>query len=53
MSFGVTDAKLLVLILENFVRIVISSPNLMEYDYDIVENIVFLQDFQLIKQLIL
>ena len=48
LSFGTMHAKLMVLLFEKHARIVISSGNLMPFDYDEVENILFIQDFQLL-----
>lgn len=47
LSFGAMHAKLMVLVFDAHARIVISSANLMSFDYELVENIVFIQDFPL------
>ncbi|OZJ02301.1 hypothetical protein BZG36_05066 [Bifiguratus adelaidae] len=44
-NFGCMHAKLMVLWFKDFVRIVIGSANLMKYDYDELENVLFIQDF--------
>lgn len=43
--FGRMHAKLMLLTFDKFVRVVISSANLMPFDYDTIENGVFIQDF--------
>lgn len=45
LQYGVMHAKLMLLYFDSFVRVAISSGNLLSFDYDTVENVVFVQDF--------
>lgn len=38
-SYGVMHSKIMLLFYPNFCRLVISSANLMDYDYDVVQNV--------------
>ncbi|CAG8588546.1 9628_t:CDS:10 [Paraglomus occultum] len=44
-GFGCFHPKLMLLFYENWMRVVISSANLVPYDWDTMENIAFVQDF--------
>lgn len=44
-SYGVMHSKIMLLFYDQWLRLVISSANLMDYDYELVQNIVFVQDF--------
>lgn len=46
-NWGVFHSKLMILVYENSMRIVIGSANLERYDYNDLENVVFIQDFPL------
>ncbi|KAI7882772.1 phospholipase D/nuclease [Lichtheimia hyalospora FSU 10163] len=46
-NWGVFHPKLMILVHENSMRIVIGSANLERYDYNDLENVVFIQDFPL------
>lgn len=39
-SYGVMHCKLIILASKDFMRIVVSSANLMDYDYDEVQNVI-------------
>ncbi|KAI9295265.1 phospholipase D/nuclease [Neoconidiobolus thromboides FSU 785] len=43
--FGVMHAKLMLLYYPTFLRVVIGSANLVDFDWNLIENIVFIQDF--------
>lgn len=45
MGHGCFHAKLMILIYDEWIRVVISSANLISHDWEISENIVFIQDF--------
>jgi hypothetical protein len=45
MGHGCFHAKLMILIYDEWIRVVISSANLISHDWEISENIVFVQDF--------
>lgn len=45
--YGKMHAKLMLLFYNDSLRVVISSANLVAYDYNLIQNIVFLQDFPL------
>ncbi|RIA95049.1 tyrosyl-DNA phosphodiesterase-domain-containing protein [Glomus cerebriforme] len=45
MGHGCFHAKLMILIYNEWIRVVISSANLIPHDWEISENIVFVQDF--------
>ncbi|GES80151.1 putative tyrosyl-DNA phosphodiesterase [Rhizophagus clarus] len=44
-KFGCFHAKLMLLIFDNWMRVVISSGNLISQDWELCENVVFVQDF--------
>ncbi|KAJ3254601.1 hypothetical protein HK103_007086 [Boothiomyces macroporosus] len=44
-SYGSMHSKFMLLYFEDFIRIVIPSANLIEYDWAVIENIVYIQDF--------
>ncbi|KAI9092822.1 tyrosyl-DNA phosphodiesterase-domain-containing protein [Phlyctochytrium arcticum] len=44
-GYSVMHIKLMILFFGEFVRIVVTSANLVEYDWELLENIVFCQDF--------
>ncbi|KAI9248880.1 tyrosyl-DNA phosphodiesterase I [Phascolomyces articulosus] len=48
-KFGVFHPKLMLLVHESSLRVVIGSANLEPYDYKDLENVVFIQDFPLLK----
>src|SRR5438876_576170 len=45
MGHGCFHAKLMILIYGGWMRVVISSANLISHDWEISENVVFIQDF--------
>src|SRR5207245_47493 len=45
MGHGCFHAKLMILIYDGWIRVVISSANLISHDWEISENVVFIQDF--------
>ncbi|KAI8799780.1 tyrosyl-DNA phosphodiesterase I [Cladochytrium replicatum] len=47
---GCMHAKIMVLVFDSFVRIVIGSANVVPYDYELLENILFIQDFPLLTE---
>jgi hypothetical protein len=47
---GCFHAKFMILWFQDFVRIVISSANLVHYDWEDLENNIFVQDFPLKKK---
>ena len=49
-GYGCMHTKLIVLWYEKFVRIAIPSANLLDFDWDTIENSVFYQDFPLAQQ---
>ncbi|KAI8984565.1 tyrosyl-DNA phosphodiesterase-domain-containing protein [Mycotypha africana] len=44
-KFGCFHIKLMLLFHENSLRVVIGSANLVDYDYEDLENVIFMQDF--------
>ncbi|OMH84334.1 Tyrosyl-DNA phosphodiesterase 1 [Zancudomyces culisetae] len=48
--FGIFHPKIMVLWFETFVRIVISSANLIALDWEVMQNILFVQDFPLLTE---
>ncbi|KAI9494314.1 tyrosyl-DNA phosphodiesterase I [Zychaea mexicana] len=48
--FGVFHPKLMLLVHESSLRVVIGSANLERYDYNDLENVVFIQDFPLLTK---
>ncbi|CAI2162747.1 12540_t:CDS:10 [Funneliformis geosporum] len=44
-GFGCFHAKLMLLFFDNWMRVVISSGNLVPQDWELCENVVFIQDF--------
>ncbi|KAL9555983.1 hypothetical protein MBANPS3_002097 [Mucor bainieri] len=49
-KFGVFHPKLMLLFHDTSVRVVIGSANLERYDYEELENVVFIQDFPKVDQ---
>ncbi|KAI8139443.1 tyrosyl-DNA phosphodiesterase I [Fennellomyces sp. T-0311] len=49
-NYGVFHPKLMLLIHDSSLRVVIGSANLERYDYNDLENVVFIQDFPLLAQ---
>ena len=50
MKYGTMHAKVMLLEFTDCVRVAISSANLVPFDYNEVENIIFIQDFPLQKK---
>ncbi|CAG8551358.1 2265_t:CDS:10, partial [Racocetra persica] len=44
-TFGCFHAKLMLLFFDGWLRVVVASGNLISYDWEINENVVFVQDF--------
>ncbi|RIA86535.1 tyrosyl-DNA phosphodiesterase I [Glomus cerebriforme] len=44
-GFGCFHAKLMLLFFDNWMRVVVSSGNLIPQDWELCENVVFIQDF--------
>jgi tyrosyl-DNA phosphodiesterase-1 len=47
--FGCFHSKLMLLFHHDSVRVVIGSANMVNYDYEDMENVVFIQDFPLLS----
>ncbi|KAG2176438.1 hypothetical protein INT43_005678 [Umbelopsis isabellina] len=48
-KFGVFHSKLMLLFHQSSMRVVISSANFVDYDWNDLENVVFLQDFPMLE----
>ncbi|KAJ3043500.1 hypothetical protein HDV00_004889 [Rhizophlyctis rosea] len=44
-TFGCMHSKIMLLWYPGFLRVVVTSANLMDYDWELLENVVFYQDF--------